>query len=116
MTRKIKASEIVWSIVAYLSVLVFIPLFKKKKTPFIAYHVNQGLVLFLVELFCIVGLTVLGFVMKFAFPAGFFVVRLLLGICLAIFLACHIVGIVHVCCKQARRIPIFGEIRLYELD
>lgn len=101
------------ALLSYLSVLLFVPLLKKEKNDFVSYHVNQGLVLFVVE-FCVgIVLGAVSLVLKYAFPVAYAAISIVFGICLLFFLLCHVVGIVHVLQGQEKKIPVFGEILLY---
>ena len=91
-----KKNDRIWALLSYLSVLLFIPLLKKEKSTFTAYHVNQGLVLFVVE-FCVgVVLAVVSLVLKFAAPVVYVAVSIVFIICALFFLLCHVVGVIHV--------------------
>ena len=114
--KSINVSDIIWSLLCYFPILFLIPLLKKKKASFVAYHTNQGVVLFIVEFCCCTALTILGFILKFSVPTLFFVIRAWFGIALVIFLFCHVLGIIHVCCNQKKGVPIFGEIKLFPTD
>ncbi len=114
--KKKLCADFILSLLSYGSVLLFIPLLKKKKSSFVSYHVNQGLVLFVLEFCCYAVLLILGLVMKFAAPALFFIIRAILGIVLVVFLLCHVIGILHVCFGQKRSVPFFGEIKLYKWE
>ncbi len=82
-----KKNDRIWALLSYLSVLLFIPLLKKEKSAFTAYHVNQGLVLFVVE-FCVgVVLAVVSLVLKFAAPVVYAAVSIVFIIC-ALFFCC----------------------------
>ena len=108
-----KKNDRIWALLSYLSVLLFIPLLKKENSAFTAYHVNQGLVLFVVE-FCVgVVLAVVSLVLKFAAPVVYAAVSIVFIICALFFLLCHVVGIIHVFRRQEKKIPVFGEIVLY---
>ena len=43
-----KTHDTLLALLCYLSILLFIPLLKKEKDDFVSYHVNQGLVLFII--------------------------------------------------------------------
>lgn len=101
-----KKNDRIWALLSYLSVLLFIPLLKKEKSAFTAYHVNQGLVLFVVE-FCVgVVLAVVSLVLKFAAPVVYAAVSIVFIICALFFLLCHVVGIIHVFRRQEKKIPV----------
>lgn len=98
----------------YLGILLFIPLLKKEKDDFVSYHVNQGLVLFILEFIVGAVLSVLGLILQFASPMLFTLLSFLSTLLGILFLFCHIVGIVHVLCHKQKKVPIFGEIKIYK--
>ena len=104
------------AVLAYLFLLLFIPLLRKKKSKFLAYHVNQGLVLFVLELCVGIVMAVVLLVLKFAAPALFVTVNMIFAAVNLLFLFCHIIGIFHVVRFEMKKIPIFGEIKLYHSD
>lgn len=108
-----KKSDSVWAVLAYLSVLLLLPLLKRKKSAFVSYHVNQGLVLLVLEFCCSNILLLLGGMLVIAIPSSYAAISTVLLICGLFFLLCHVVGIVHACCRKKRGVPILGEIRLY---
>ncbi len=98
----------------YLGILLFIPLLKKEKDDFVSYHVNQGLVLFILEFIVGAVLSVLGLILQFASPILFTLLSFLSTLLGILFLFCHIVGIVHVFCHKQKKVPVFGEIKIYK--
>ncbi len=88
------------SVVAYLGVLVIIPLFVARESPFARYHTNQGLVLFLFSLLSYVA----GFIPYIGWIAGAAVsiVTLLL----------LIVGALNAIKGEAKELPIIGKIKI----
>ena len=111
--RQETGSDLVWGILSYLSILVLIPLLKKKKSAFVAYHVNQGLVLFVLEFCAGMVISLLALILMFTAPTLFVVINIIYGIIGALFLICHVFGIVHVVRHEEKKVPIFGEIKVY---
>ena len=66
------------AVLAYLFLLLFIPLLRKKKSEFLTYHVNQGLVLFVLEFCSGIIMAVVLLVLKFAAPALFVTANIIL--------------------------------------
>ena len=106
-------SDLLWGILSYLGILVLIPLLKKKKSAFVAYHVNQGLVLFVLEFCAGMVVSLIGLILMFAAPALFIVVNIIYGIIGILFLICHIIGLIHVVRHEEKKVPVFGEIKVY---
>ncbi|MBO7364777.1 MAG: hypothetical protein J6Z23_04005 [Lachnospiraceae bacterium] len=87
-------------ILAYLSWLVLIPFFVAKESEFARFHVNQGLLLAVVEIIAvIIGL------IPFVGP----IIAWLVNICCAIL---SIIGILNVVNGKAKELPIIGSYRL----
>lgn len=92
----IKANKI-YAILAYIGILVLIPLFLAGDSKFARFHTNQGFTLFLCSLVCwILGFIKLGLV---KFIAG------LLGFCVLVY---AIIGIVNVIKGRAKELPGIG--------
>lgn len=102
------------ALLCYLSILLFIPLLKKEKNDFVAYHVNQGLVLFIIEFIVGIVLAIIGLILQFASPLMFTVLLFVFAVFSLFFFICHIVGIIHVFCHKQKKIPVFGEIKIYK--
>lgn len=87
----------VMAILAYIGILVLIPLICAKNSKFARFHTNQGLVLFLIGIIC--GLC-----------ASIPVVGILFKIAAALVFVCQIVGIVYAAQGKAKEIPVIGNI------
>lgn len=92
------------SVLAYLGILVLIPLLAEKNNRFVRFHVNQGLVL------CIAGIivSVAGSILSYI-PVIGGIARLLLS--LAVFVL-FIIGLVNVFQGKAKELPLIGGIKL----
>ncbi len=91
-------------VLAYLSILVLIPLFAAKDSKFARFHTNQGLVLFICEVAVWIitailgGIPILGVIIS--------IVGWLLNIA---FLVLAIIGIVNVVNGKAKELPVIGK-------
>ena len=85
------------AVLAYIGILVLIPLFAAKESPYARYHANQGLVL----LVCGFAFWILGKILGFLGTLG--------GI-LCFILA--IIGIVNAVQGKAKELPVIGKVRL----
>ncbi|MBI4100953.1 hypothetical protein HY441_00580 [Candidatus Microgenomates bacterium] len=94
----------VYAVLAYLGILVLVPLLTAKDSRFAKYHANQGLVLFIADIVVWLAYWVLLFVSPF-FVFFFWIVWL--GI-----LVLHIIGIVNAAQGQMKPLPIVGGIQL----
>lgn len=102
----------VMGILSYIGFLVLVPLLADKNNPFVRYHANQGLVLFLGEIIYAVVRSILVRVFWIiSFWLGM-MMNILLSILSLIFIAYMIIGIVNVCNGKARELPLIGKIRL----
>ncbi len=88
------------AVVAYLGVLVMIPLFIAKDSPFARYHTNQGLILFVFSL--------LSYVVGLIPYVGWIV-----GAVISIFtLLLIVVGVLNAVKGEAKELPLIGKIRI----
>lgn len=88
----------VMAILAYIGILVLIPLFAAKGSKFARFHTNQGLILFAIELIC----SVLSWI-----P----IIKIVTGIIGVVTFLFAILGIVNVCNGKVKELPIIGGIR-----
>ena len=105
-------------VLAYLSILVLIPLLVAPKSKFARYHTNQGLILFILEL--ITG--VLQGFLHFMFTAVvdvhavdviFSIIFYLIDI---VYLLLIILGIVNVVQGKAKQLPIIGKFKIISVE
>lgn len=92
---------------SYLGVLFFVPLLVYQQSPYTKFHVNQGLVLFIVE----VGSGILQRVFHFI-PLVWIFSGLALGIVGIFTLVLSIMGIIYAAQGQARELPLVGQIHI----
>ncbi len=93
---------------SYLSWLVLIPLLSNMdtKSPYIRFHTNQGLLVFLLSL--AISL-VKGSIVHFLLPNLFSVI---FNICYVLCAALAILGLIHVYRNEAKELPLIGKLRL----
>ena len=84
---------------AYIGILVLIPIFAAKDSKFARFHANQGLVLFIIE--AIAGALATAKVLGWLFGIVDFVCLIL-----------AIVGIVYAVQGKAKELPVIGNIKL----
>ena len=89
----------VMGILAYLGILVFIPLFAAKESKFARFHVNQGLILFI----CSIVVFAIGKI------PGLSTIAWLLDIAILVF---AILGIINVVKGKAEKLPLIGNFRI----
>lgn len=102
----------VMGILAYIGFLVLIPILAEKNNPYVRYHANQGLVLFLAELlYAVVHKVLVRVFFLTIFPLGV-VLNIIFSIASLVFIAYMVIGIVNVCNGRAKELPIIGGIVL----
>lgn len=99
-------------ILAYIGILVLIPIFAAKDNRFVRYHANQGLVLFLAELIYMVIQRVLVRVSFLLFWRLGLLMTGVLNLLWLGFIAFLVIGIVNVCDGKAKELPVIGKIKL----
>lgn len=99
-------------ILAYIGFLVLIPILAEKNNPFVRYHANQGLVLFLAELlYAVVHKVLVRVFLLTLFPLGV-ILNIIFSIASLVFVAYMVIGIVNVCNGKAKQLPVIGGIVL----
>lgn len=89
-------------ILAYISILVLIPIFAAKESPFARFHANQGLILFIVEVAASLISNTL----------GGFIISLLMWAVNVVCTVFSIIGIVNAAKGKCVALPIIGGIQL----
>ncbi len=106
------------AILAYIPILVIIPLVFGQQSRFVRYHTNQGFLLFILEVLrwaaMQVLLTGLPYIFNLTPIAALF--GFINGIISALFLVLAVVGILHVMTGSCEELPIFGKYRVIEID
>ena len=102
----------VMGVLAYLGILVLIPLLAETNNRFVKFHTNQGLVLFITEIIYNVAGRILLKVLGFISWAVAGIVGTLLNLVSLVFLVLLIIGIVNVCNGKAKELPIIGGIKI----
>ena len=91
------------STLAYIGILVLIPLFKEKDSEFVRFHTNQGLILAIIE----VAMSILSTLLA-AVP----VVGMIPGIISVVAIVFSIIGIVSVAKYEKKELPLLGKIKI----
>lgn len=97
----------VMAVLAYIGILVLVPLLAAPNSKYARYHVNQGLLLFIAEI-C------LGVVMGIFIwiPVLNIIIGILGGIVSLLFFVFAIIGIVNACQGKAKGLPILGKFKI----
>lgn len=97
----------VMGILAYLSILVLVPIFAAKDSPFARFHANQGLTLFIFE----VGISIITNILTSIFWNTWFI-SLLSWLCSLALLALSIIGIINASKGECKPLPVVGNITI----
>ncbi len=112
-TAQMDAADIqnnkVMAVLAYLSWLVLIPLFAAKDSRFARFHVNQGIILAIIEIAIALVRAILG-----GIPLIGWIIRLAVGLISIAVLILAIIGIVNAVQGKAKELPIVGSFRIIE--
>lgn len=98
------------SVLAYIGILVLIPLLAAKDSPYARFHSNQGLVLFIADILVGIATGIISGVFS-AIKLGFIssIISSLLGLAV---LALAIMGIVYAAQGKAKELPVIGKIKI----
>lgn len=101
----------VMAILAYLGILVLIPIFAAKDSKFARYHANQGLVLLLVSVVYWVAYEIVSTIILSISWRLYFLISLLalVGI---VFAVLAIIGIINAANGQCKPLPVIGKFQL----
>jgi uncharacterized membrane protein len=112
-TSNSASNDKIMAVLAYLGLLVLVPILAGKDSKFVKFHANQGLVLIIAYIILTVACNVIG-VMTAAFDI--YVIGLALGlvawavnICLVVF---AIMGIINAANGEEKELPIIGQYKL----
>ncbi len=95
-------------ILAYLGILVLVPIFAAKDSPFARFHANQGLILCLSAIAYGILYSILStFILMISWRLYFLVS--ILGFVGIVFLVLCIIGIINAVNGQAKELPIIGK-------
>lgn len=99
-------SNKVMAVLAYIGILVLVPILAAKNSKYARFHANQGLVLFIAEIIYNFVSAIIRAVLPLA------VVNILLLVISALFLVLSIIGIVNAATGKAKELPVIGKIRI----
>ncbi|MDR1098680.1 MAG: hypothetical protein LBL57_11170 [Tannerella sp.] len=91
----------VMAILAYLGILVLVPIFAAKESPFARFHANQGILLFIVS----IVFYIIYYILLFTVP----VVALIFSILSIGILILVIIGIINAAKGEMKELPIIGK-------
>lgn len=102
----------IMAILAYVGILVLVPLFAAKESKFARYHTNQGLILAICEVvYCIVDAIIIRILYAISWRIGWSLSPILALIGL-VFLVLSIMGIANAAQGKEKELPIIGKYSL----
>ena len=105
--EKDRKDNIVMNILAYCSLLVLIPIFAAKDSRVARFHANQGLVLAIIEVGCVILGVALGWI-----PVVKWIVNIVTWILEVGCVVLSVFGIVAAARKQAKELPVVGQFKI----
>ena len=115
VTEKMDSKDVeenkVMGVLAYIGILVLIPLLAAPKSKFARYHSNQGLILLIIEVLCSAIFTPLGFI-----PYVGIVFSIIGGLVGLVCLVLLILGIVNAAQGKAKALPLIGKFNILKWD
>lgn len=103
-------SNKVMAILAYIGILVFVPIFAAPNSQFARYHASQGLTLFIFEVVYGVIMGILAAILG-SVPVVGAIFLAIFGLCGLVFLILMICGIVNAVNGRAKDLPVIGNIK-----
>ena len=101
----------VMAILAYIGILVLVPIFAAKESPFARFHANQGLVLFIAMVAFSIIAQVVTIVLVMIAPA-LALIGTLLSLVSIVFIVLAIIGIINAAKGEAKELPIIGKYKI----
>ena len=101
-----------FGVLAYIGILVLVPILAAKDSQYARFHANQGLILFITEIIVSVCMGVLTAILGIIPFLGVIIsglISAILGIILFVFM---ILGIVNACSGEPKKLPIIGAITI----
>lgn len=102
----------VYAILAYLGILVLVPILGAKESKFARFHANQGLVLLIAEVAVSIAIVIVTAILSIVSYALGAIIGGLLNLIWIAFLVFIILGIVNAAQGTAKELPIIGQIHI----
>lgn len=99
----------VMAVLAYMGLLVLIPLFAAKESRFVRYHAKQGLILLIAEMIFAVSYCILSFIVLSISWRLYFIVKIA-GMASYLFPVLAVIGIGNVVGGRTKELPVIGNI------
>lgn len=99
------------AVLAYLGILVLVPVFSAKDSKFARFHANQGLVLLIAEVAYGTIYRILNGILQMI-SSNLRIVSVPLSLVYLVFLIFSILGIVYAAKGQAKKLPVVGDFKI----
>jgi uncharacterized membrane protein len=99
------------AVLAYIGILVLVPIFAAKESKFAKFHANQGLILLIVDVIVAILIMVLSAVIL-AISWRLYWVSTILSLLYIPLLGFSILGIINAVNGKAKELPLIGKFRL----
>ncbi len=112
-TQEDKQNNKAMAILAYLGILVLIPIFAAKESKFARFHANQGLALCICEVAWMIINYIITLILIHSWSFGLMTLWGIINwlVCIA-FLVFAIIGIVNAAQGNTKPLPIFGKMKI----
>lgn len=102
----------IMAILAYIGILVLVPIFAAKESKFARFHANQGLVLLIAEVAVSIILSIVGAILILILPILGIVFSIVSWVAYVVFLVLAVMGIVNAATGKAKELPLIGSIKI----
>ncbi len=99
------------AILAYIGLLVLVPIFAAKESRFARFHSNQGLILLIVDVILGVAIAILSAIFL-AISWRLVFLSTILNLLWLPMLGLHILGIINASSGKAKELPVIGKFKL----
>ena len=106
-----ETKSVAW--LSYLGVFFLIPMFVYKNSPYTRFHLNQGIVLCILEVAGAIALAILRAVLMWIPVIGWILIGLISFVFGVAVLVLTIMGIVNTVTGKAVPLPVIGQITIY---
>lgn len=110
--KKDDSNDVIMGVLAYLGILVLVPLLAAKDSEFAQFHAKQGITLFAIEIALVILQWVIGFIALMGGFGFFALISLLIWLVWLGVLVLAVIGIINAVGKKMTPLPIVGGIKL----
>lgn len=99
------------AVLAYLSILVLVPIFAAKESRFARFHANQGLILLLISAGYEIITELIGSILMAIFSIAV-VVTWIFNLISLVFAVLAVIGIINAANGRAKELPVIGKFQI----